>query len=699
LADFTYEPFAQRAITALEELRLAATEDHIDADLALGRHGVLVAEVEQLIAVHPFRERLRGHLMLALYRAGRQADALEAYQDARRTLVREMGIEPAPALRELQQAILRQDPALDIQPGVQQLAHATDEPQPPSAEARWLPFELRTVTAVLADLVISGEPGADLQALRHFSARPLDVATEVLRRHGARVEEIVGEMLVGFFGFPVAHEDDAVRAVRAAVELRAAIATLNDDPQPVAGVRFSVRTGIETGEVVVGTAGSPRAQSSGQILSVAGRLQQAAAPDDVIVGPATQHLIRGAAVLKPVYFVPEGSVGSIFAWRVLNVVAGAPVVARHLDAPMFGRAAELTRVRTAFRRTIRSDAAYRLTVMGEAGIGKSRLAKEFALSIGADARIITGRCPPYGEGITFLPLREAVLDAAGPRGWRALKERLTGEDDGVQIADQIAGAIGLPPQQGIPDELFPAVRRLFETLASKQPLVVVFEELHWAEPSFLDLIEYLTRRGRGLLFLLCLARPELIRQRPGWGAASPSADTLFVEPLSAAEVEQLVVGRAGATFPRKALRRIVKAAQGHPLFAEQLLAAFNEHNEVMPGSLQSLIAMRLDRLGPGERDLLRCAAVIGSTWDEDTLLALLPHQARPFVYRHLEALEQKRLITRTRGTAFRFAHVLIQLAAYQSMAREDRASLGEQLANWLETNSSESSCEFDEIVG
>jgi predicted ATPase len=369
---------------------------------------------------------------------------------------------------------------------------------------------------------------------------------------------------------------------------------------------------------------------------------------------------------------------------VLDIVSGATTVARQLDSPMCGRQAEFTRLRAAFRRTVRSGTACRFTVVGEAGIGKSRLAKEFVESIGSDARIITGRCPTYGEGITFLPLREAVLEAAGPRGWRSLTELLEAEDDGSQVADQVAGAIGLTPQQGRAEELFAAVRRLFETLAARQSLVIVFEDLHWAEPTLLDLIEYLGRRARGRVFLLCLARPELIEQRPGWELTAPTADTLLLEPLSVADVEELIVARAGTTVQPETLRRIVETAQGNPLFAEQLLAAFNDDSvDLIPASLQGLLAMRLDRLGPGERDLLRCAAVVGTEADEDALVALLPDEARPFIDRHLQALKRKQLAARTTGTAFRFGHVLIQLAAYQSMTRDDRARLHEQFADWL----------------
>jgi DNA-binding SARP family transcriptional activator/tetratricopeptide (TPR) repeat protein len=695
LADFRYEPFAQRAITTLEELRLTAIEDRIDTDLALGGSGELVAEIEELIEAHSFRERLRGQLMFALYRGGRQADALKAYQDARATLAEELGIEPGPALRALHRAILRQDPSLDLQP----TAVPSEIAQP--AADHWLPRERRVVTVVVADLAPSAEPGDDPEAVEHVAARSVDKAVDVLRRHGARAEQGVGHTLVGYFGLPIAHEDDAVRAVRAAFEMKQAVEALNEDTAAVGRIRASVQAGIETGEIVVGGTGtSLRATASGRVVTTASRLQQAAEVGTVIVGAATQRLIKGTAVLKPAEVIGTNRPGGAAAtWQVLDVAAvDAPVVK---PLPMRGRQSELTRLRTAFRRTARSGTVHRLTIVGEPGIGKSRLATEFIEWIGSDAQIIRGRCPAYGEGITFLPLREAVLEALGPRGRSRMVEILAAEDDPEHVADQIAGAIGLGPPRGRPDELFPAVRLLFEALARPRPLVAVFDDVHWAEPTFLDLLEYLSRRATGPTFLLCLARPELIEERPDWALTGATTDVLVVGPLSLPEIEALIVDRAVQTLPAETSGRIVDTAQGNPLFAEQLLAAFESDTDVdvIPASVRGLLAMRLDRLGPGERDMLRFASVVGMDFTQDALAALLPDDARPFIQPHLGALERKALVARNDGAGFRFRHVLIQRAAYQSMTREDRASLHERHAEWLERDAPTPPPEIDEIVG
>jgi DNA-binding SARP family transcriptional activator/tetratricopeptide (TPR) repeat protein len=637
LADFRYEPFAQRAITALEELRLVATEDRIDADLAMGRHARLVAELEALTAAHPFRERLRGQLMLALYRNGRQADALAAFQTARGSLVDELGIEPGPEMRRLEQAILRQDPSLELPPPTSRSSRVTGRAGTPVA-APWLARERRNVTVVVAEVAVAN-PGTDPEARARATRSAIEAGTDVLRRHGGRVDEFLGDTVVGFFGLPVAHEDDAYRAVRAAVELRAA--------------GLSTRTGIETGEVVVGAVAGTATPTrvSGPVLSTAARLCAAAAPGEAIAGSVTQRLISGSVVVEPAKDLRIAG-DDLIAWRVLDVVAGAPALARRLDAAMCGRQHELSLLRTSFRRTIRSGHASLFTVVGEAGIGKTRLARGFVESIGSDARVIMGRCPSYGEGITFLPLREALA------------------------------SIGLDLPDASPAALFPAIRRLLENLAAEHPLIVVFDDVHWAEPTLIELIEYVGRTATGPLFLLCLTRPEFFEER-----RSPAAgNVLELEPLAPTDVEELIGAHTGASVHPAQIRRIVAMARGNPLFAEQLLAALSDGSlDDVPVSLQSLLAMRLDRLGPAERDLLRCAAVVGTDCDRDALTALLPDEAHPYVDRHIAALKRKRLIQPAPWPTLRFSHVLIQLAAYRSMTREDRARLHEHYADWLES--------------
>jgi DNA-binding SARP family transcriptional activator len=694
LADFTYEPFAQREITVLEELRMAAIEERIEADLELGLHRELVAEIEGLVAEHPFRERLRSQLMLALYRNGRQADALAAYRDARKALADELGIQPGPGLQQLEGAVLRQDPALDRAP-----YRATEEVDSDSRAAAqpWLPAERRTLTAMFVDLAVSlGTDGtSDPEAVRRVVARATDVAAAVLRRHGAIVEELVGDVLVGLFGMPTAHEDDALRAVRGAAELRA---QLSAD-----GIRLPLRVGIETGEVVVGAPGSGHARASGDAVNIAARLQREAGDGEVLVGEAAQKILRDVAVLRPLERPhTDGTGPGIRAWRFLDLIPGVPAVVRHLDAPMVGRAAELARLHATFEGAVRRRTAYRFTILGDPGIGKSRLAMEFAATLGSGTQVLTGHCPAYGDGITFWPLREIVLEAAGPRGHDALVELLAAEDDGKGIAAQVGAAIGWAQEPARPDALFPAFRRLFEVLSGRRPLLLILEDVHWAEPTLLDLVEFLAGRTLGPLLLLCLARPELIEERPTWGAGGRDADNLFLEPLASTETEKLIEDRlAGSALPAETLTRIVKTAQGNPLFAEQMAAAFQEEGTpYVSASLDALLAARLDRLGPAERDLLRCAAVAGTDFAVDAVTALVPERARPFVDRHLQALQRKQLLRSARsGEVFRFRHVLIQRASYRSMTREDRARLHQRFADWLRDEARERPPELDEMLG
>lgn len=694
LADFRYEPFAQREIAALEEVRLAAIEDRIDADLALGLASELVAEVESLVAEHPTRERLRGQLMLALYRSGRQAEALGAYRDARRALVEEFGIEPGPRLRQLEQSILRQDPALEA--ALEQVSL-----DPISAGVRWLREERKFVTVAFVDLGASSaiRDGLDPEALRRTVARSRDLAAEILARHGATVEDVVGDVVVGVFGIPTAHEDDALRAVRAAVEIREAIRHVGGGadsrtPRPI-------RAGVETGEVVFGAPRSGRPSVSGDAVYIAAAIQRGARDDDVLIGEKTRRVLGSAALLEPVD-APKGLVGHPIAWKLIGLVPGAPALTRNLDAPIAGRSAELARVVVAFERAVREGVGHRVTIIGDAGIGKSRLGREVASALGSRARIVTGRCPAYGDGITFWPLREVVLEATGVARGDSLVALLSEEADGRGIAAQVAAAIGLTQEPARPDELFPAIRRFFETLARREPLVVVLEDVHWAEATFLDLVEYLTDAAREPLFLLCLARPELIEELPAWGARSGNVDTLFLEPLGSGEIEQIAERLTGGTLALEARARIVETAQGNPLFAEQLVAALQDEGAVsVPASLHALLAARLDRLGPAERDLLRCAAVIGTIFTVDALMALVPEVARTFVGRHLRALERKRLIlpSRPAGREFSFQHVLVQLAAYRSTTREDRAKLHERFAEWLRAGAPERMPSLDELVG
>jgi predicted ATPase/DNA-binding SARP family transcriptional activator len=656
LADFAYEPFAQTEIARLDELRLVGLEERIEADLVLGRFAELVPELEALVVEHPLRERLRAALMLALYRDGRQAGALALYEQARRTLVEELGLEPGPQLRRLQQGILRQDADLDL---------AGEQ-----GDAERISAARKLVTVVFAQVegaAVSGDP----EAFGREHSRLLDMASRALKRHGATVEKPLGGSVMGVFGVPAVREDDALRALRATLELRAEL--------PEAQV------GICTGEALVASGGV-----MGEAVQAAAQLQRAAAPGEILVAEPTAELVRDAAGLAPRWL--DGRK----AWALLEVSPHSRAVPRRLDASLVGRVGELELLRRAFARCVRKRRPALVTVVGEAGIGKSRLARELTSTLEKEALVLRGRCLAYGEEITLSPLREIVEQAV--RGGE-LVDLLPGDEDADVVAARVAAAIGAGARPARIEDVFWSFRRLFEALARGQPLVLVLDDVHWAEPTLLDLLEHVTRQAeRAPLFVLCLARPELLEERPSW-----SGDQVALEPLSDGETAELVATLlAGRTIGDDARSRILDWSAGNPLFVEQVVAMAAEdpaRAPVVPTTLQALLTARLDRLGPGERAALAAASVAGREARLAEVEELLPEEARPAIRRHLDALVRKNLLVAVPSDdgAYRFRHVLILEAAYRALPKQRRAELHEQFAELVEQSADMG--EPDETVG
>ncbi|HEY3184973.1 MAG TPA: BTAD domain-containing putative transcriptional regulator [Gaiellaceae bacterium] len=696
LTDFAYEPFADTEATRLEELRLTAIEDRIEADLALGRHADVVGELEALGAQHPLRERLRSHLMLALYRSGRQAEALEVYQRTRQLLVDTLGIEPGRTLQQLERAILVQDSSLDA---VERAAPV--EAPPVEAPPRVPQREVRkTVSVVFAEIVVLG-PRRDPEALRRPLSRTFETAVRVLEGHGGTVERLATGAVTAVFGIPVVHEDDPLRAVRAAVELRDEVTALNEELEQQWRTRVAVRAGVHTGEVVVGDT----EVRAGDVIERAARLQQAAGLDEVLAGEKTTQLVGGGVRVSP-----AARSTSEPAWRVDEVTAGATAIPRRLDLPMIGREQELAQLRHAFERAVRERTPYLFTVLGPAGIGKTRLVTELASSIAGEATVVTGRCPPYGEAITFWPLAEIISELGGDDAG-AIADLVATEDDAELIADLVAGAIGLVERPTPTEETFWAVRRLFETLADERPLVVVFEDVHCAEPTLLDLIEHLAEWTRSAPMLIVgLARPELLEDRPSWGGGQLNATSILLGPLSEVESAQFVEQLLGARgMSAETFAGITAAAEGNPLFLEQMLAMLSEDpardGEVaVPPTIQAVLTARLDRLDPDEREVLERASVVGKEFSRAAVAELSPVDARASVEAHLEGLVHRDLIWPHRSllpgdAAFRFRHILLRETAYESVPKEVRAELHERFAAWLERAAGARSREFEESVG
>ncbi|MFN2525131.1 MAG: AAA family ATPase, partial [Actinomycetota bacterium] len=556
-------------------------------------------------------------------------------------------------------------PVLDLQ---------GETPRPHAPEGSWLPHERRRVTVVAVDVAPHSDSSVDPEVVTRAGEEAAVTASEVVARYGGRVERAPGDQLVAFFGFPVAHEDDPLRAVNAALDLRTAVHRLNAASK-VGQVMFRARVGLDTGEVVVGPGATLTDAVRGPVVSLAGRLQHAADDAEILVGPGAQRLLRGAVIVDHVEGTEEQG---LQAWRVLEVVSQAPAIPRTFDAPMIGRQSELTRLRSAFRRALRTGRVVPVTVIGEAGIGKSRLAREVMATLSEDARTLLIRHPPPGDAMGFFPVRQAVVETAGILGWRALHDLLANAHDGIHAVPAVAEAIPLrsPPASG--EELVAPLLLLLETLARLHPLIVVVEDLQWAETAFRDAMEVLAREATGSILLLCLARPDGFEDGPGWG------EMVTLEPLDSGDIARLAIERAGP-LAEPLLRRIVDLAQGNPLFAEQLVAAIDHGDlETIPASLAGLVTMRLDRLGPGERDLLRVASIAGVDVELDVVEALLPEAARRVLDRHLQVLQERRLIERVAPRSIRFAHALIQIAAYQTMTRDDRARLEHDLATHID---------------
>ena len=684
-ADFAYDPFAQAEIARLEELRLDAMEARIEADLALGGAAELVGELETLIGDNPLRERLRGQLMLALYRAGRQADALEAYDEARRTLDEELGLAPSPSLQRLQTDILRQAPALEVSIDVPDrpadLA-ASSAAQPEVAAAT----EVRKTVTVLIARRPSAR-GVDPEALSRDDKRYRDHLARTVDRHGGTIASTLGDEVMAVFGVPRSHEDDAVRAVSAALEIRDAPA----QDATVAGA--APRIGVASGEALVSGSGSGPPTFVGEPVTAARELQDAAAAGEILIGEETERLVHGPAAVETV----DTEAGP--AWRVRELRHERPAVGS-LTAPMVGRGIELGRLRDAFEQVTGERSLRLFTILGTAGIGKSRLAQEFAGEADGQATVVVGRCVPYGEGITFWSLREIVGQLTA--------DRLVGDGhEAGPIADELRNAIGVTGASVEREEIFWATRSLFTALARDRPLVVFFEDVHWAEPTFLDLVEYLAQTAEEApIFLVCIARPELLEQRPEWTRERPNAGSLELERLPDAECQALIGNLAGGLAP-ETRARVLETAEGNPLFIEQLVAMIAEARGTdgdlsIPPTIDALLSARLDRLGPGERAVISRAAIVGKEFSAEATVDLLPEDAREFGERHLETLSRKEFIRDTPtalGAGFRFRHILIQQAAYRATPKSLRAELHERFADWVDDPARSGVDESSDVVG
>jgi class 3 adenylate cyclase/tetratricopeptide (TPR) repeat protein len=523
----------------------------------------------------------------------------------------------------------------------------------------------KTVTVLFCDLTGSTALGETLdpERLRALLARYFERMKAIVERHGGSVEKFIGDAVMAVFGVPVLHEDDALRAVRAAAEMRDALPELG----------LEGRIGVMTGEVVTGT---EERLATGDAVNVAARLQQAAQPGDVLIGEPTLALVRDAADVGPIEPLElKGKAKPVPAYRLLRV-HDAPE-RRHGEL-FVGRERELAILREAWERVQAQRRCELVTVAGDAGVGKSRLAAEFLATI--EATVVRGRSLPYGEGITYWPVVEVLkqLVVLPPAEAATAIRYLLGESEAMTSAEEIAWAF----------------RKTLEHAAAERALVVVFDDIHWGAETFLDLVEHVALLSSGASILLfCIARPELTERRPDWPVA------LRLEPLGDEDVDELIPERISGELREK----IARAAGGNPLFVEEMLAMAGEAegDVVVPPTMQALLAARLDQLETAERSVLSRGAIEGEIFHRGAVQALAPEETQ--VTPRLAALVRKELIKPDQSQlagedGFRFRHVLIRDAAYDALAKATRAELHGRFAAWLEAHGTEL-VELDEILG
>ena len=561
------------------------------------------------------------------------------------------------------------------------------------------PFR-KTVTVLFSDVVGSTSLGDQLdpEVLSQVMTDYFGAMRPIVERHGGTLAKFVGDAVLAVFGIPTLHEDDALRAVRAAVEMRTEVGRLNPELERRFGVTMSTRTGVNTGAVAGVGLVPDRNFVGGDTANVAARLQQLAEGGDILLGEDTYRLIRDIAdaeLLPPLEV--KGKAAPLTVYR-LRAVGSADALPRRLQAPMIGREREYRLLADTWERVTAERASHLVTVLGSAGVGKSRLADEFLASLDGTA-VVRGRCVSYGDGITFWPVVEILVQLLGKEPSTRLEE--LGVD--TVAAEWIASFLARRSEASSVDELFWAVRKTLDAAAARTPLIVLWDDVQWGEEAFLDLVEHVADWTREApILLLCLARPDLLERRPGWVSARPNATSILLEPLSAEDSERFFDSLAG--HPTERLRRrILKAAEGNPLFLEEMVAMVEHGGDVavLPPTIHALLAARLDQLPAGERAVLERAAIEGQVFHYGALRALLPDEHQ--LSARLQALVRKELLRHERPQfagedAFRFRHVLIRDAAYEALPKRMRAELHERFARWLDQHAGEL-VEREELLG
>ena len=588
----------------------------------------------------------------------------------------------------------------------------------------------RTVTIVFAMPKVHSLTGEAVgpEVLRDVMSRYFDGMRDALERHGGTVEKFIGDAVMAVFGLPVRHEDDAVRAIRAAADMQDALARLNPEFRAGYSLELSNHTGVNSGEVIAGDASTAQRMVTGDAVNTAARLEQAAGPGEIVLGDLTYRLARDqidVEFMEPLAL--KGKAEPVPAYRLKQMKTRAAAEPSH-GTPFVGREAEMARLAAGLADATASRGARLVTVVGDAGVGKSRLIREFASAAEEHGRVVRGRCLPYGDGITFWPLAEVVREAAGitsedsPRVATRRIDRLLERaaiEDREGVVERVAAAINLNAAQFPVAELMFGGRRLLEVLAAEQPLVMIVDDLHWAEATFLDFLDHLIESVEGAsILVLGTARHEIAERHADWSTAH-DAMLVKLEPLSDADAGRIVEELLGALEP-SVRSRIAQAAEGNPLYVEQIVSMLVETGAIergaagwvakasagelqIPPTVQALVAARLDALQPEERAVVDPGSVIGLTFALDAVTELVDEPLRQNLGNDLDVLAGKQLVRRLPEDEilYRFGHQIIRDTAYGSLLKRIRATLHERFVTWAERINRERGreLEFEEILG
>jgi class 3 adenylate cyclase len=567
----------------------------------------------------------------------------------------------------------------------------------------------KTITSLFCDLAGStalAESLADPEAIHDVLTRYLRAMTTSIERHGGTVEKFAGDAILGTFGVPLSHEDDALRAVRAAVEMREALFSLNDELEARWGVALQLKIGINSGEVLTGDSVSGQAMALGDPVNVAARLEQTAEPGDIILGETTLRLVEAAVEVDPPRALAlKGKAGHVAAYRLVGLAPETTQVTRRFTRPMVGRNRELQVLRDAYRRVVANGRGEVLVVIGSAGVGKSRLVAAFEGEVEGEAAIYSARCPSYGERTAFWPLAEVVRRHAGAGAAdtgpavaaklaRAVDAVVEDRGERLWLADRLSSLAGLAPVQestsivaAAPEEAdsSAAWRRFLELVAASRPLVVTFEDLHWAEDGILDFLRSL-RGCVARILVLGTARPDLDEHRLDRAGGRP----LRLGPLSAAEIEAVVEGAGGQSLRSEIREDVVARAGGNPLFAEALVTMIADRGlkEVdtvgIPDTIEALVAARLDALPDPLRSLLLHASVVGSSIPAQALSSTGGIDPGTVMDGMEDLLRREFLRPAGEEGEYEFWHSLVQEVAYKQIPRAARSGKHRMFAEWVE---------------